>query len=395
MIQIPGYVKFILDTLSENGFEAYIVGGSVRDALRAHVPDDFDVTTNAEPEQVCKAFDNKCRIILTGLKHGTVTILSEGKPIEVTTYRTDGDYRDNRHPEQVTFVKKIDADLMRRDFTVNAMAYSPTNGLVDLYGGQADLKNKIIRCVGNPDTRFHEDALRMLRALRFAAVLQFEIEADTARAIHENRALLNHVSAERIRTELFKLLCGDDAEKILLAYADVFFTIFPQLQNAYTGTSYANAVKSMHTLEKDAVLRFAALLLPAANEHASDCFSATDSLKTDKKSADTIKFSVKHCAEVLPTDAASVKHLLNKYGVEALVFLAKLKNAAETLACIDAVLQNSEPYRICDLKISGDAVAALGYTGKQIGETLHTLLTAVIDGKLENEKETLLNAIKK
>ncbi len=395
MIKIPTYVQFVLDTLAASGFAAYIVGGSVRDALRQKTPDDFDVTTNAEPNEICAVFEGKCKVILTGIQHGTVTVLSEGKPIEVTTFRTDGNYADNRHPEKVTFVKSIDADLARRDFTVNAMAYTPNGGLVDLYGGTQDLQNRILRCVGNPDIRFHEDALRMLRALRFAAVLQFEIEAETAKAIHENRTLLNNVSAERIRTELFKLLTGADAEKILLAYRDVFFTLFPQLADAYTHENYEDAVRNVSALEKDAVLRFAALLSPVAPLCPAACFSVIDSLKTDKKSADALKFSIQHANDALPATSTETKHALNQHGAEHLTFWAKLKKDANALSAIETVLQSGEAYRISDLAVSGDDIAVLGYKGKQIGEVLNRLLTQVIEGKLANNKETLLNAIKK
>lgn len=394
MIQVPKYVQFILDTLEANGFSAYIVGGSVRDALRGKAPDDFDVTTDAEPDAVRSLFEGTCRVILTGLKHGTVTVLSDGKPIEVTTFRTDGDYEDNRHPQNVAFVKSLEFDLARRDFTVNAMAYSPTRGLVDLYGGQADLDARVLRCVGEPARRFQEDALRMLRALRFASVLQFEIEEKTASAIHENRALLNNVSAERIRTELFKLLTGADAEKLLLAYPDVFFTLFPKLESAYTGESFVDAIKQLHTLENDAVLRFAALLQPIAKEHPTKCFSAIEILKTDKKSADKIKFTVLHAGETLPTQDAAVKYALNRFGEEQLVFFSKLNHAQETIDRINAVLQSGAPYRICDLDIGGDDVINAGYSGKQIGEVLDILLRMVIHGQVKNEKEALLNAIK-
>lgn len=394
MIRIPEYVQFILDTLNANGHLAYIVGGSVRDALRGKAPDDFDVTTDAQPDEICAAFDGVCKVVLTGLKHGTVTVLSNGNSVEVTTFRTDGKYEDNRHPESVTFVTSIDADLARRDFTINAMAYSPSKGLVDLHGGMQDLQNRILRCVGIPETRFHEDALRMLRALRFASVLQFDIEEKTASAIHENRALLNNVSAERIRTELFKLLIGNDAEKILLAYPDVFFTLFPQL-SACAPEAYITAVRNMGTLEKDAVLRFAALFKPIAKECPNECISATDSLKTDRASADLLKFTVAHAQDAIPADIVSVKHALNRHGVAKLTFWAKLENAQNTLELISAILQSGAPYRISDLAVGGDDIASLGYKGKKIGEVLSHLLSLVIEGKISNEKEELLKAIKK
>lgn len=390
MIQIPNYVKFILDILEKNGYEAYIVGGSVRDALRGHAPDDFDVTTNAEPETVQHLFDGVSKVLLTGLKHGTVTVLSDGKPVEVTTYRTDGDYKDNRHPENVTFVKNIDADLSRRDFTVNAMAYSPTRGLVDLYGGKADLKNHILRCVGNADMRFHEDALRILRALRFAAVLGFEIEQNTAEAIIENRALLLNVSAERIRTELFKLLCGKDAARILHNFSEVFFTIVP----AWNTDAFTSQVQKLTSWPEDAAQRFGALLMPNAS-HFEQCKTAIDTLKTDSKTSSALEFSMVHANEVFSAGQAELQRALYRYGEAHLRFLLHLQQNADAIRTLDMIAENNLPYRISDLKIRGEDVAALGYTGKQIGEVLTALLMQVIDGKVENEKDSLLLKLKK
>ncbi len=393
-MQIPAYVQFVLDALNQSGFDAYIVGGSVRDALRGQQPDDFDVTTNALPKEIIQVFDGKCKVILTGLKHGTVTVLSDKMPIEVTTYRTDGDYKDNRHPESVTFIGKIDGDLARRDFTVNAMAYAPSKGLVDLFGGQADLQSQILRCVGTPDIRFHEDALRMLRALRFASVLQFEIEPETEKSIRQNRALLKNVSAERIRTELFKLLCGADAKKVLLAYKDIFFTLFPALEDGYTNESYTEAISYMSTLPKDACVRFAALLMPAV-PYLEACYTATDSLKTDRKSADAIKFAISHINERVGSDKISIRRALSRYGEAHLRFLLTLQNATNALSTLDTVLTNGDVYSIRDLAIRGEDIAALGYTGKQIGEVLSQLLDMVMEESLENRKEKLVKAIER
>ncbi len=390
MIQIPNYVKFILDTITSNGYEAYIVGGSVRDALCGHTPDDFDVTTNAAPETLQRLFDGLCKMILTGLKHGTVTLMCEGNPVEVTTFRTDGDYKDNRHPENVTFVKNLDADLARRDFTINAMAFSPASGLVDLYGGKADLEQKILRCVGDADTRFHEDALRILRALRFAAVLGFDIEKNTAEAIIKNRKLLLNVSAERIRTELFKLLCGKDAVRILKIFADVFFTIVP----AWNTKDFASQLLKLSALPKVAPLRFAALLLPNAN-HLDLCNAAIAALKTDKHTARVIEFSMRHAHVVFSADDAELQRALYRFGETHLRFLLCLQQNTDALYALDAIIANKRPYRISDLNICGDDVATLGYTGEQIGEVLTSLLMQVIDGKLENKKENLLASAKK
>lgn len=390
MIQIPNYVKFILDTLEDNGYEAYVVGGSVRDALRGKTPDDFDITTNAAPEAVQHLFEGSCKVILTGLKHGTVTILSEGKPVEVTTYRTDGDYKDNRHPEMVTFVKNLDADLARRDFTVNAMAYSPIRGLVDLYKGKSDLEQKILRCVGNADTRFHEDALRILRVLRFAAILGFEIEQETATAAIQNCNLLLNVSAERIRTELFKLLCGKDAERILHDFADVFFTIIP----AWNTPSYAAQIKKISALPEDPAIRFSMLLLPNA-ENQTLCDTAVAALKTDRETADNIRFAIRHADEVFSPAQADIQHALFLYGETHLQFILRLQQNTNAIQTMHEILKSGLPHRISDLDIRGEDIAAEGYTGKEIGNVLTNLLMQVIAGEIENKKSALAAKIKK
>ena len=233
MIKIPHYITEVLNMLYDKGFEAYLVGGCVRDALMGKAPHDFDLTTNATPDEMLSCF-SEMKIIETGLKHGTVTVVSDGENVEITTYRIDGKYVDNRHPEEVLFTRNIHEDLSRRDFTVNAIAYSPKDGIVDIFDGQKDIKNKIIRCVGSPDNRFAEDGLRIIRALRFASVLGFTINEKTSESIHNNKELLKNISAERIFAELKKLICGICAKEIISDYFDVFSFVFPKLSNYET-----------------------------------------------------------------------------------------------------------------------------------------------------------------
>ena len=231
-MDMPKNVDTAINLLQSAGFEAYAVGGCVRDSLLGKTPNDWDITTSAKPEDMKSVFaDFHC--IDTGIKHGTVTVVIDGEPLEITTFRLDGEYEDNRHPKSVTFTSNLGADLGRRDFTVNAMAYSKMTGTVDLFDGQNDLKNKIIRCVGDPDRRFNEDALRILRALRFASALDFEIEEKTAQSLLKNRALLGNISEERIAKELLKLVCGKGAKRILTDFAPVLFEILPELQPMY------------------------------------------------------------------------------------------------------------------------------------------------------------------
>ncbi|MBQ5565782.1 MAG: HD domain-containing protein, partial [Clostridia bacterium] len=228
MIFLPDEVKTAIEKISKNGFEAYIVGGCVRDSLLGKTPKDYDITTSASPQEVEKIFSD-CRVIETGIKHGTVTVLINSMPLEITTFRIDSEYVDNRHPESVTFTKSLREDTARRDFTMNAIAYNNFTGICDFYGGETDIKNKIVRCVGNPDLRFNEDALRIMRAIRFSSVLGFEIEENTRSSIFKNKELLKNISSERIAAELVKLLCGKNAKKVLCEYIDILGVVMPEL----------------------------------------------------------------------------------------------------------------------------------------------------------------------
>ena len=231
-MKIPQNANLIIHRLQNAGFEAFAVGGCVRDSLLGLTPHDWDICTSAKPEQIKACFEDFNTIDI-GIKHGTVAIIVDKEPFEVTTYRVDGEYRDNRHPESVTFTSNLREDLARRDFTVNAIAYNEEYGIADFYGGESDLKNRLIRCVGNPDERFREDALRILRALRFASCYRFSIENETAAAIHRNSGLLNNIASERIQSELVRLLCGDGAEDILNEFRDVFAVFIPELAETF------------------------------------------------------------------------------------------------------------------------------------------------------------------
>ena len=229
MINLPEQVRRALARLEAAGHEAFVVGGAVRDCVRgAGTGTDWDITTSALPEETETIFSGY-RVIEAGMKHGTVTVLLDGEPLEITTYRVDGGYSDHRHPDEVRFTRSLREDLRRRDFTMNAMAYSPRTGVVDPFGGQADLAAGVVRCVGEPDRRFQEDALRILRALRFASALGMGIHPDTARAARDNRGLLTSVAAERVRVELTKLLCGADAERVLLEFPDILSVLLPEI----------------------------------------------------------------------------------------------------------------------------------------------------------------------
>ena len=225
-MKLPQNVEYILEKLEKNGYRADIVGGPVRDFLLGKIPDDYDITTSASPEETKLVFSD-LRTVDTGIKHGTVSIILDGEQYEVTTYRIDGEYKDSRHPETVTFTRNIEEDLRRRDFTMNAIAYSPRHGITDPYGGREDTAAGIIRAVGEPRLRFTEDALRILRGVRFAATLGFEVEKDTGCAMLETRHLLKNVSVERIYVELKKMISGKYSYDVLSCFSDIILDVIP------------------------------------------------------------------------------------------------------------------------------------------------------------------------
>ena len=336
-VEVPVDVKNIIETLEANGYEAYAVGGCVRDTLLFRMPGDWDITTSALPQQTKELFKDY-KTIDTGLKHGTLTVLINHMPFEVTTYRIDGEYGDNRHPKSVEFTKSLENDLARRDFTINALAYNPSAGLVDLYDGQAHIYNSIIKTVGNPDQRFNEDGLRIMRALRFSAVLGFQIEKETAEAIHRNKELLKNISAERLAVELTKLVCGKNAFNVLMEYADVLSVFIPEIAPAIGFRQYGkkhaydvweHICHTVDTIPDDRILRLTMLLhdlgkIPThqLNENGDSTFKnhamiggemarkILTQLKFDKKTINRVSFLVSyHDFEPVKTKQELKKHL--------------------------------------------------------------------------------------
>lgn len=437
-ILMPPQVEYAIRTLQQAGFSAYIVGGCVRDALRGEIPHDWDLTTSAMPLQTKDCFRNET-VIETGLKHGTVTVLKDGMPLEITTYRIDGAYTDHRRPDAVTFTRNLRDDLSRRDFTVNAMAYHPDEGIIDLFGGQEDLARQRIACVGNPSERFDEDGLRILRALRFSAVLDFKIAPDTAAAIHAQKELLTGISAERIFSELSKLLCGIGAQRILREYADVLFTILPDLAPMYRFDQqnphhcydvYEHTLRAISAVPPEPMLRFAALLHDSGKPsvftkdergghfygHAAVSTEIARNvlhrLKSDRKTLDTVCRLVEYHDLVFPTPVSEkhLKRVISKLGfdhTEALLLLHRAdvsaqaeSHRAERIAHSNALLDTLAKLRAADecltiqkLAVTGNDLINLGVPqGKLIGTLLRTLLEQVIDGIIPNEPAALLNA---
>lgn len=374
-LNMPDYVNKVVNTLNEHGYEAFVVGGAVRDVVLGSVPDDWDVTTNAMAEQVKECFS---RHFDTGIKHGTVTVLMDKKPVEVTTYRIDGEYRDNRRPESVNFTSDIKEDLKRRDFTVNAMAYNDESGLVDLYGGAEDLKNKIIRCVGDADTRFNEDALRILRAIRFAARLGFTIEEKTFEAINRNRYLLKNISEERIQAELVKMLMTDD-DLHLLFESGVAEVIIPEV----------NFSDITLDVPIDKELKLSALLYNVAD--ARDFFNH---LKFDNNTKHNVLKILECSRGSVGTTDYEIKKMLNRYGEclfgKALVLMGCYgKDVSYSKDIFNRV--KTEAYDLKHLAVTGDDIMKLGIAGREIGNVMNKLLDEVMKNSSYNTKEKLLD----
>jgi len=391
-MKIPKYVLGAMNKLNDAGYECYLVGGCVRDTLMGTSPHDYDLTTSALPEQMLTVFDG-CKIIETGLKHGTVTLLTDDGAIEITTYRIDGEYKDNRRPENVTFTPDLSEDLARRDFTVNAIAMDCNGNLVDLYSGKNDISAKIIRSVGDAKKRFNEDGLRILRALRFASVLEFEIHHDTAKAIFELSHLLKNISAERVREELFKMICGNSVSAMMTQYADV---ILPFIQ----------------PIVREDLLRFAeiiSILPPVAEIRIAALFalfSDAESLKSAMKHLKTSNKQIKltsYCCQIIqspPTDATQTAHLIGELGkseFELYLQTAKIcgKDISATLQTVNDLKLRNACYDLHQLALTGTDLTELGVKGKKVGEILQSLFSAVAEGKVKNEKNELLNYAKK
>jgi len=436
VIQMPRGAAFVIERLKQHGFQGYVVGGCVRDSLLGRTPKDWDICTDALPEEMQRIFADQ-HVIETGLKHGTLTVMYAHEPYEVTTFRVDGEYTDHRHPDEVRFVKDVVDDLSRRDFTVNAMAWNPDTGLVDAFSGQEDLARGLIRCVGEPEKRFGEDALRIMRALRFASTYGFAIEPETQKAIHGLKETLSGVAAERIRVELAKLLCGSGAGRILMDYRDVIFTILPQLapmdgfdqrtpHHAYD--VWEHTIHAVKNAPSNETLRLTMLLhdsgKPASftvdeqgvgharGHHKISTQIAAEALaylRVDNATRDRVLLLVEHHDWPLSTERTLLKRRLNRLGEEALFQLIDVQRAdalgkgtvpadeveaqtEEIRQALIALIAEKPCVTLKDMAVNGRDLMAEGICGKALGETLQWLLAEVIAERLENDREALLAA---
>lgn len=434
-IVIPENAARLLHRLASCGHEAFIVGGCVRDRLMGRTPSDWDICTNALPEEIKQCFAD-LPVIETGIKHGTLTVLAGHQPYEITTYRIDGDYQDGRHPLQVKFTSRLTDDLARRDFTINAMAYSPKSGLIDPFDGRNDLQNKVLRCVGNAEKRLTEDALRIMRGIRFASQLEFSIEEKTKKALMGHRQQLSRISSERIRVEFDKLLCGPGAMAVLAEYREIIAQIIPearpmfdldQKNSFHIYTVWDHTLHVIDQIKNTPVLKLCAFFhdigKPPAmtvteegwghfykHEHFSReiASSVMKRLKYDNRTREIVTTVVGSHGIVFGPSTKQARRLLGRLGEENLRRLIELEYAdvksqnpiytkervhrirsfSET---VDAVLAAEACFSLRDLQVGGGELLALGVPqGPLIGHILKELLELVIEDKLANEKQALL-----
>ncbi len=437
-INIPDYAKKAIEILSQNGYKAYAVGGCIRDSLLGKNPHDWDICTDCHPDEM-KIIFNKYRTIETGLKHGTLTVMINSQLIEITTFRSDGEYENHRKPAQVEFVDSLSEDLKRRDFTINAMCSNNGSEIIDLFGGQEDLKHGVIKCVGNADERFEEDALRILRGLRFASTLDFDIDIDTKKAMYNKMHLLRCISAERICAELKKLLCGRAADRILLENRDIIAVIIPEIRSCFDFKQnnphhcydvWRHIVKSLSFVRPEPIMRITMLLhdiekpkMATVDENGISHFKKHqfESAKTARKILKRLKLD-KHSTEYIsnliwehdnriPAQMQSVKRFVSKHDFRFMFDYLEVRRAdtyaqsdykrKEKLHELDELarltielMEENCCLKIADLAVNGNDIMSLGFSGKEIGDWLDKLLQQVIDGTLANEREALLSFIR-
>ena len=381
-IKIPEYAEQLVERLEANGKEAYIVGGSLRDTLLGKSPSDYDMTTSALPTEMLEIFADY-RVIETGLKHGTLTVISQGRPVEITTFRIDGGYTDSRHPDSVSFTRSLSKDLERRDFTVNAMAYNRSVGLVDIFGGESDLERKIIRAVGEPRRRFEEDALRIMRAFRFSAQLGFEIEKDTLACAIECRERLSNIAIERIFSELLRLLLSPYPQTPLMLMKQG--GILKYMLGEYLPSDRLISLVSSAPLSDTA--RLGLLLCEAEPEAQSEILAALKCSNRQRSGA----LAVARGGCESPAREADVSRFISKYGEnseDALRVSVLLGNSREEVLALART--NSAPRSIKELAVDGADLALLGFEGREIGKMLARLLDLSLDNPSINSKEELL-----
>lgn len=415
-ISLPSKVKFIIDKIYDKGFEAFIVGGCVRDSILGIKPNDYDITTNAKPDEIINIFSN-FKIIDNGIKHGTVGVIIENEVYEITTYRLEGEYENNRRPKSVEFTSDIVKDLKRRDFTINAIAYNDKLGIIDKFDGIGDIKRRIVKTVGNPDERFNEDGLRLVRAIRFSSKLNFKIEDKTLKSIYKNAGIIKNISKERITEEFTKMILSDNPQDITLLYKTGIFR-FIGIYSYMNKNRYKLLEEELRILKyypKDLIVRMS-MLEYIIKYKKIPSKSVVNTLIYSKK----IKNECEKLVSCMISDnkevnSIDIKLLLNKVGLEIFMKALEIKriyynnlminntnkdNIEEIVCILDETVEkileiekNKECYQIKDLDINGKDIESLGYRGKDIGEKLNILLNKVIENPELNKKEVLMGLI--
>ena len=433
MQALPKQVDTVLAALRSEGYSPYLVGGCVRELLRGREPSDYDMTSDAPPQEVLRIFGSAAHP--TGLAHGTVTVVSGGLLVEITTMRRDGAYHDNRHPDSVTFGTSIEEDLARRDFTVNAIALSPSGALIDPFGGQEDLKRGILRCVGEPERRFAEDALRILRLVRFCSVLGFEAEEKTAAAAHEARGLLANIAHERVYAELNKLLCGENVVETLLAFPDILGVPIPEIlpcvgfaqkNRHHCFDVWGHTARAVGAVPPERALRWTMLFHDLGKPrcmtldengvghfYGHTAISAQmaeeimERLHFERALRARVRAQLECFDDMFPPERAAIHQEMVRRGREtvgALLLTKRADNAAKAPAGLeraqkpwlaaqeiyDALAAENACCTVRELAVTGDAIAALGYRGSEIGAVLARLLDEAAAEKLPNTEEALM-----
>ncbi|MBO5163607.1 MAG: CCA tRNA nucleotidyltransferase [Ruminococcus sp.] len=431
---------YILEKLESSGFEAYPVGGCVRDMLMNRIPHDFDIATNALPDQITEVFSAD-KVIPTGIKHGTVTVLKNGMPFEVTTFRIDGKYSDSRRPDNVSFTNDLRADLARRDFTVNAVAMDSKGNIFDPFNGRKDIENRIIRCVGDPEERFSEDALRILRSLRFSSVLDFQIEENTAAAALRQKDRLGSISSERISAELIKLLSGVNCVDVMLRFRDMIGQIIPELipcfdfdqrSRYHKYTVYEHTVRAVNAIPSrvngENTLRLAMLLHDVgkpemftldengfghfkghAKASADKARLILKRLKFDNKTITAVCEIISRHSDKIVSEK-QIKRIMSSIGLDGFLMLIEAKKADNAAKQEFVLAENAEFDRfaetarqlaaekscisLADMAVNGSDLISLGFKGREIGVCLRALLELIIDEVLTNDRTALLKRAK-
>ena len=429
--------KIVLQKLADSGFQAFLVGGCVRDMILGRDIHDHDITTDALPEQVMNVFSG-FTTVPTGLKHGTVTVLVNGEPFEITTFRIDGEYSDSRRPESVSFTRNLTDDLARRDFTINAIAMDIDGNISDPFHGCDDIKNKIIRCVGEPSMRFNEDALRILRAVRFSSVLGFEIEKNTSDALMNLRKNLDNISRERIRDELDKLICGKNLVPVMLGYREIIAQIIPEMRPCFDFDQkshfhmydvYEHIVRTIDSAPQDSVLFRRTMLFHDigkppkftidengeghfkghAKTSADMCRDIMKNLRYDNNSIEQTCLLVAHHSDKIHNDI-QIKKLVSEIGEDNFFLLMQIKRFDNYGKCpfvlkefeeferhenaLREFIKNNDCMHISQLEINGNDLVNMGFRGKAVGDMLKNILNMIIEGNLENKHDVLLEYVK-